>query len=81
MRSGALRCVDSTAARRRASFEQIFTPKTLGCISRGKGESIRNPSIWLQRLATLIRYDDGRQQLQGKAAKTLADAILKSEVE
>jgi integrase/recombinase XerC len=29
-----------------------------------------------KNLATLIRYDDGRQQLQGKAAKTLADAIL-----
>jgi integrase/recombinase XerC len=28
-----------------------------------------------KNLATLIRYDDGRQQLQGKAAKTLADAI------
>jgi integrase/recombinase XerC len=34
-----------------------------------------------KNLSTLIRYDDGRQQLQGKAAKTLADAILKSEVE
>jgi transposase len=29
-----------------------------------------------KNLATLIRYDDGRQQLQGKAAKTIADAIL-----
>jgi integrase/recombinase XerC len=28
-----------------------------------------------QNLSTLIRYDDGRKQLQGKAAKTLADAI------
>lgn len=26
-------------------------------------------------LSTLIRYDDGRQQLQGKAAKKLADSI------
>jgi integrase/recombinase XerC len=32
-----------------------------------------------KNLATLIRYDDGRQQLQGKAAKTLADAILERE--
>ncbi len=29
----------------------------------------------------LIRYDDGRQQLQGKAAKTLAGAILEREVD
>jgi integrase/recombinase XerC len=29
----------------------------------------------------LIRYDDGRQQLQGKAAKTLADAILERDVD
>ena len=28
-----------------------------------------------KNLSTLIRYDDGRQQLQGNAAKTLADAI------
>jgi integrase/recombinase XerC len=34
-----------------------------------------------QNLATLIRYDDGRQQLQGKAAKTLADAISEREVD
>ena len=34
-----------------------------------------------QNLATLIRYDDGRQQLQGKAAKTLADAILERDVD
>ncbi len=34
-----------------------------------------------KNLATLIRYDDGRQQLQGKAAKTLADAILEREVD
>jgi hypothetical protein len=26
-------------------------------------------------LSTLIRYDDGRQQLQGKAAKKLAESI------
>jgi integrase/recombinase XerC len=32
-------------------------------------------------LATLIRYDDGRQQLQGKAAKTLADAISERDVD
>ena len=31
--------------------------------------------------AKLIRYDDGRQQLQRKAAKTLADAILEREVD
>lgn len=29
-----------------------------------------------KNLATLILYDDSRQQLQGKAAKTLADAIV-----
>jgi integrase/recombinase XerC len=29
-----------------------------------------------QNLSTLIRYDDGRKQLQGKAAQTLALAIL-----
>ena len=34
-----------------------------------------------KNLATLIRYDDGRQQLQGKAAKTLADAILERDVD
>ena len=34
-----------------------------------------------QNLATLIRYDDGRQQLQGKAAKTLADAISDRDVD
>jgi integrase/recombinase XerC len=34
-----------------------------------------------QNLATLIRYDDGRQQLQGKAAKTLADAISERDVD
>jgi integrase/recombinase XerC len=34
-----------------------------------------------KNLATLIRYDDGRQQLQGKAAKTLADAISEREVD
>ena len=34
-----------------------------------------------QNLSTLIRYDDGRQQSQGKAAKTLADAILEPEVD
>lgn len=28
-----------------------------------------------QNLSTLIRYDDGRKQLQGKAARRLADAI------
>jgi integrase/recombinase XerC len=28
-----------------------------------------------QNLSTLIRYDDGRQQLQGKAAKKLAESI------
>ena len=33
-----------------------------------------------KNLATLIRYD-GRQQLQGKAAKTLADAILERDVD
>jgi integrase/recombinase XerC len=32
-----------------------------------------------KNLATLILYDDGRQQLQGKAAKTLAGAISKTE--
>ncbi len=34
-----------------------------------------------KNLATLIRYDDGRQQLQGKAAKTLADAISQRDVD
>jgi integrase/recombinase XerC len=34
-----------------------------------------------KNLATLIRYDDGRQQLQGKAAKTLADAISERDVD
>jgi integrase/recombinase XerC len=34
-----------------------------------------------KNLATLIRYDDGRQQLQGKAAKTLADAIVDRDVD
>jgi integrase/recombinase XerC len=34
-----------------------------------------------KNLATLIRYDDGRQQLQGRAAKTLADAILERDVD
>ena len=34
-----------------------------------------------KNLSTLIRYDDGRQQLQGKAAKTLADAILERDVD
>jgi integrase/recombinase XerC len=34
-----------------------------------------------KNLATLIRYDDGRQQLQGKAAKTLADAISVRDVD
>ena len=34
-----------------------------------------------KNFATLIRYDDGRQQLQGRAAKTLADAILEPEVD
>ena len=34
-----------------------------------------------KNLATLIRYDDGRQQLQGKAAKTLADAISERAVD
>jgi integrase/recombinase XerC len=34
-----------------------------------------------KNLATLIRYDDGRQQLQGKAAKTLADAISEREMD
>jgi integrase/recombinase XerC len=33
-----------------------------------------------KNLATLIRYDDGRQQFQGKAAKTLADAISERDV-
>jgi hypothetical protein len=28
-----------------------------------------------ENLSTLIRYDDGRQQLQGKAAKKLAESI------
>jgi integrase/recombinase XerC len=28
-----------------------------------------------KNLSTLIRYDDGRQQLQGKAAKKLAESI------
>jgi integrase/recombinase XerC len=28
-----------------------------------------------KNLSTLIRYDDGRQQLQGKAAKQLAESI------
>jgi integrase/recombinase XerC len=28
-----------------------------------------------RNLSTLIRYDDGRQQLQGKAAKKLAESI------
>jgi hypothetical protein len=32
-----------------------------------------------ENLSTLIRYDDGRQQLQAKAAKCLADAISKWE--
>jgi integrase/recombinase XerC len=34
-----------------------------------------------KNLSTLIRYDDGRQQLQGKAAKTLANAILERDVD
>ena len=34
-----------------------------------------------KNLATLIRYDDGRQQLQGKAAKTLADAISQRDMD
>jgi integrase/recombinase XerC len=34
-----------------------------------------------KNLSTLIRYDDGRQQLQGKAAKTLADAISERDVD
>ena len=34
-----------------------------------------------KNLATLIRYDDGRQQLQGKAAKILADAVSARAVE
>jgi integrase/recombinase XerC len=34
-----------------------------------------------KNLATLIRYDDGRQQLQGKAARTLADAISQRDVD
>jgi integrase/recombinase XerC len=34
-----------------------------------------------KNLATLIRYDDGRQQLQGKAAKTLADAISERDLD
>jgi integrase/recombinase XerC len=33
-----------------------------------------------KNLATLILYDDGRQQLQGKAAKTLAGAILQQNI-
>jgi integrase/recombinase XerC len=28
-----------------------------------------------KNLSTLIRYDDGRQQLQGKATKKLAESI------
>jgi integrase/recombinase XerC len=57
----------------------LFTLERLGLISRDV-RSDRVHSLH-KNLSMLIRYDDGRQQLHGKAAKTLADAILERDVD
>ena len=80
MPSDGLRCVDSID---RVVSPHKIRPSSITALLDLNGGDVRSAQAHSRHknLSTLIRYDDRRQQLQGKAAKTLADAILEWDVD